>query len=312
MDLADLRCFVRASQLGSFSKTAIALGVAQPTVTRIIAQLELEWEGLLFHRTGRGVVLSELGHEALIRAQSLLRDFDQASEDIRASSRLPSGVVTIGMPTSLVVAVIPTLINQLRVDLPGIRLQVHEGFNDEIERWLAEGSIDIGARSRYREGRAENGKGAIGSPLVLAGLRPGWCLPPEVDFRRLADFALVLPARTNALRTIVDTVARRLKLRLNIVAGVDSMLGQEAIAQRCGCYLVKAPFRSKQGDRGSFASAVIRQPSITRQIEIVTSHNGPLSRASRQVIGRLTQIMKELESSRAGLQVDSRGVAVSK
>ena len=95
MELADLRIFVRAAELGSFSKAAVTTGVAQPTVSRVISDLEAEWDGPLFYRTGRGVTLSELGEEALTKARFLLREADQAAEDLKAFSRLPSGIVSI-------------------------------------------------------------------------------------------------------------------------------------------------------------------------------------------------------------------------
>ena len=301
MELADLRLFVRAAELGSFSKAAASLGIAQPTVTRIIGQLEAEWDGPLFYRTGRGVLLSEFGHEALTKARSLLRDCNMVAEDLRSFSRLPSGAVSIGVPTSLVTTAIPTLINRLRADLPGIRVQIYEGFNDQIERWLAEGTIEIGARSKYWEGGKAKTPPLLESRLVIAGPRKGWSLPPEIDFRQLADFALVLPARTNPLRQIVDSVARRMKVHLNIIADVDSTVGQKAIATQCGCYMVKAPHSIEdETAQNMFVSSIIRNPHITRHIDLVTGHQRPLSRASRQVAERLTAIMKEIAARPTG------------
>ena len=294
MELSELRIFVRAAELGSFSKAAVSAGVAQPTVSRIIGELESEWDGPLFYRTGRGVSLSELGEEALARARSLLRDADQASEDLRAFSRLPTGNVSLGLPTSLVDPVVPVLVNELRHELPGIRLQVYEGFSDLIERWLAEGTIDIGAYSKYREG-GEKTSLLVESRLVLAGPQKGWNLPPEIDFERLADFDLVLPARTNGLRIMVDSVARRLKVPLNVIADIDSTIGQKALAAHCGCYMVKAPHTiADETARGMFASSVIRNPFITRHVTLVTGRQRPLSRASREVASRLTAVLQRL------------------
>ncbi|MFC5756012.1 MULTISPECIES: LysR family transcriptional regulator [unclassified Rhizobium] len=295
MELADLRIFVRAAELGSFSKAAVTTGVAQPTVSRVISDLEAEWDGPLFYRTGRGVTLSELGEEALTKARFLLREADQAAEDLKAFSRLPSGIVSIGLPTSIVEPAIPRLVNELRAELPGIRLQVYEGFSDQIERWLAEGTIDIGAYSKYREGPWSRNALLLESQLVLAGPREGWNLPPEIDFARLSEFDLVLPARTNGLRIMVDSVARRMKVPLNIIADVDSTIGQKAMAAHCGCYMVKAPHTIADETRhGMFASSVIRNPFITRHVTLVTGHQRPLSRASREVVFRLTEILRRL------------------
>jgi len=298
MDLSDLRIFLRAAELGSFSKAAVAFGLAQPTVSRIIGELETEWDGPLFYRTGRGVALSELGEEALTRARFLLREADQASEDLKAFSRLPSGTVSIGLPTSIVEPAIPPLVNELRSELPGIRLQVYEGFSDQIERWLAEGLIDIGAYSKYREGPKGESRLLLESQLVLAGPREGWNLPREIDFERLSEFSLVLPAPTNGLRIMVDSVARRMKVPLNVIADVDSTIGQKAMAARCGCYMVKAPHTiSEEMSQGLFASSIIRAPYITRHVTLVTGRQRPLSRASREVVTRLTAILRNYRVS---------------
>lgn len=295
MELGDLRIFVRAAELGSFSKAAVSSGLAQPTVSRVIGELETEWDGPLFYRTGRGVTLSELGEEALTKARFLLREADQAAEDLKAFSRLPSGIVSIGLPTSIVEPAIGPLVNELRAELPGIRLQVYEGFSDQIERWLAEGTIDIGAYSKYREGPRGRSGLLLESQLVIAGPREGWNLPDEIDFARLSEFDLVLPARTNGLRIMVDSVARRMKVALNIIADVDSTVGQKAMAAQCGCYMVKAPHTiADETAKGMFASSVIRNPFITRHVTLVTGHQRPLSRASREVAMRLTEILRKL------------------
>lgn len=295
MNLEHLRTFVRAAELGSFTKAAVSLGVAQPSVSRIISELEAEWDGALFYRTGRGVALSELGQAALTRAQSLLRESEQISEDLRAFSRLPSGNVSIGLPPSLIPSVIPELLNQLRRELPGIRLRVYEGFSEQTEYWLSEGVVDVGIYSKYKEGILKNGGLMLHSRLVLAGVASGWNLPAEIDFERLVDFPLVLPALTNGLRMAVDAVAKRLKVDLNIVAEADSILAQKEMTLKCGCYMVKAPhtIASETSDK-IFASSVIRNPSINRHVVLVTGQQKPLSRAAREVAARATSILRAL------------------
>lgn len=295
MELGSLRVFVRAAELESFSKAAVSLGLAQPSVSRTIGDLEREWDGPLFYRTGRGVALSELGAEALKKARFLLREADQAAEDLKAFSRLPSGIVSLGLQGSIVEPTIPELVNQLRAHAPGIRLQVYEGFSDQVERWLSEGLIDIGAYSKYRESGTEVGSLLLESRLVLAGPKEGWTLPEEIAFERLADFALVLPAPTNGLRIMVDSVARRLKVSLNVIADIDSTSGQKAMSVRCGCYMVKAPLTiAEETSRGLFASSVIREPYINRHVVLATGQQRPLSRASREVVARFTGILRGL------------------
>lgn len=298
VNLGHLQTFARVAELGSFTKAAVSLGVAQPTVSRIIGELEIEWDGPLFYRTGRGVILSELGEAALVRVRSFLREAEQMSEDLRGFSRLPSGNVAMGLPPSLVGAVVPELVNQLRRDLPGIRIRVFEGFSEQIERWLAEGNVDVAIYSKYREGES-SGSALLDSRLVLAGAAEGWTLPKEIDFRRLAEFPLVLPEATNGLRAIVDSIARRMKVSLNVVADADSILAQKEMAMRCGCYMIKAPLTiAGEESSGVFASSVIRNPSINRYVVVMTGQQKPLSRAGREVASRTTAILRVLSNHR--------------
>ena len=61
MDYAAWKLFIDAAERGSLSKVALAYGTSQPHISRQIGELEHECGGRLFQRTGRGVVLTELG-----------------------------------------------------------------------------------------------------------------------------------------------------------------------------------------------------------------------------------------------------------
>jgi len=74
-------------------------------------------------RTGRGVALSEPGQEALTRVQSVLREIDQLSEDVRSAGQLPSGHVALALPPSLLRSLLLKLVNRLRSEQPDIRLR---------------------------------------------------------------------------------------------------------------------------------------------------------------------------------------------
>jgi DNA-binding transcriptional LysR family regulator len=294
VDLDALRLFVRASELRSFSKAAVSLGVAQPTVSRIIGNLEREWGGPLFYRTGRGVALSELGEEALTRARALLDEAERVGEDLRNFSRLPSGLVSVALPPSTIDIVLPPLLNQLRSERPGIRLRIHEGFSDQVERWLAEGTVDIGMYSKYWEGKADRKGLFLQSRLILAGAPGHAPLPAEIDFSRLAEFPLVLPPPTNGLRAIVDAIARRMRFRLQVIVDADSIVAQKAMTAACGCFMIKAPHTiADEQARRIFVTSVIRRPYINRHLVIATGHQKPLSRAAREVANRITEILRQ-------------------
>src|SRR5690606_11414605 len=81
LDLKNVRCFVIASEHGSLSSAASALGMAQSALSRQVSQLESLLGCRLFHRTGRGVSLTEIGHTILPRAQLMLQTAGQLVDD---------------------------------------------------------------------------------------------------------------------------------------------------------------------------------------------------------------------------------------
>lgn len=301
IDLYHLRIFVRICELNSFTQAAVAVGVAQPTVSRIVKDLEQAWGAQLFYRTGRGVTLSEFGEVALARAQALLNEADQLGDDLRAHSGVPTGTVSLGVSPSLAPILVPELVNLLRQDAPGIRLRIREGFSDQIERWRSAGAVDVGVTSNFRElgpdsPEADNAV-LFASNLVLVAPPDAAPLPPRIPFSDLAGYPLALPALPNGLRTIFEDVARRKGLALDVTIETSSLVVQKQLCEHCGCYLVKAPETiAEEFPPDSRRTGVIIDPTIQRYLQLATTTQRPLSRAAREVARRMTEILKRLSS----------------
>jgi len=299
IDLHHVRVFVRICELNSFTQAAVALGVAQPTVSRIVKELETGWGGQLFYRTGRGVALSEFGQAAMIRARALLDEADQMSEDLRAFSREPTGTVSLGVSPSLAPTLVPELVNQLRRDTPGIRLRIREGFSDQIERWRADGSIDVAVYSTFREAAGNQWPShrseLFASNLILVAAGSSAHLPPSIDFRDIADYPLALPAAPNGLRMIFEEIARRCGIVLNVAVETSSLVVQKQLCDHCGVHLVKAPETIADEIRsGAYRTSAIVNPTLQRYLRLSTTQQRPLSRAAREVANRMTVILRQL------------------
>src|SRR5262245_38459153 len=100
MDLKQLEYFVRATELGSVTKAANLMNVAQPALSRQIRQLEEELGESLLIRTGRGVKTTEAGARLLEHGRGILRLVALAREDIENARTGKAGRVAIGMPPS--------------------------------------------------------------------------------------------------------------------------------------------------------------------------------------------------------------------
>src|ERR1700759_4450712 len=97
MDIRQLKAFVEVAANGSYARTAAVAGIAQSALSRQMSALERGINGRLFHRTGRGVVLTELGERMLPRARALVADAEAWQSAAREERSEPHGEVTLGM-----------------------------------------------------------------------------------------------------------------------------------------------------------------------------------------------------------------------
>ena len=100
MNLKQLEYFVRVAELGSFSKAAMVLNIAQPALSRHVRLLETDLRTTLLIRNGRGVMMTEAGKQLDDHAVGILQLMSSVREDIEANRDVPSRRIVVGLPPS--------------------------------------------------------------------------------------------------------------------------------------------------------------------------------------------------------------------
>ena len=298
MELSALRTFVRVTELGSFTKAAISLGLAQPSITRIVLELESELSGALFHRTGRGVQLTGLGDMVLPRAKALLQSAEQLGTDAVGFGKSPVGSVSIAALPSVLQSIAPGLYSHVSKYTPGIKLRLSEGFSNQIQRWVSEGQVDIGLLSKYKSYRSEHDDVLFRADLMLVGPADGPRFGNEVPFNQLKGLPLVLPAVPNGLRVVLEETAKRHRIELNVVVEADSLAAQREIVRECRCFSVMAreAARSMNADLFLTASRIVGK-GLERYVVLVTTQQRPLSKAARVIVQAIRHTVGEARPS---------------
>jgi DNA-binding transcriptional LysR family regulator len=140
--LLALRAFVRAARSGSFSRAARELGLSQPSVSRILAGLEMEVGAGLLMRTTRRVTLTEAGADYLARVEPLLAGLEEADHAARGTGAL-RGLLRVALSSSFGVReVIPRLPAFLEAH-PGLKMDLRVA--DAKQDLIADG-IDVALR----------------------------------------------------------------------------------------------------------------------------------------------------------------------
>ena len=150
MTLVQLRHLLSLAQTGSFSKSASALFLTQPALSRSIRALEVELGQPLFDRIGRRSEVTPFGREVTARARQLVG----AAEDLRDSgsqmARGKAGTLRIGLGSGPGAMLMSPLLMHMATHHPQLRLEISRGSTDLLERSLRERTIDalvVDARS---------------------------------------------------------------------------------------------------------------------------------------------------------------------
>ena len=125
--------------------------IAQPQLSRQLAELESQCGGALFTRHGRGVHLSELGQWVLPRVQAWLAHTEQLANDIRSGSGVPIGEVRIGTMPSAVRPLLCPVLASAKVLYPLVRISVREALDSQMDDGLHHAKFDLAIRYLHPE-----------------------------------------------------------------------------------------------------------------------------------------------------------------
>ncbi|MFD7668598.1 LysR family transcriptional regulator [Streptomyces sp. NPDC059788] len=173
LQLRHLRQLCMISEAGSLNRAATALGLPQPALSRQIRRLEELFGGTLFERDRHGTRPSPLGSAVLDHAESILRTFDNLTEQVHDYRKLRRGTLRVGWAHSGLCEPILGCLRQLSCE--GNVQITTSGSSRELMDLLRAGEIDIALRDHSsNEGPVPTRDGSIGhvvwaeSPVMLA------------------------------------------------------------------------------------------------------------------------------------------------
>lgn len=143
-NLLKYLAFIETVDKGSFTKAAESLNYAQSSISKMIADLEKEWNVSLLQRGKRGVCLTSSGEQILPYARKILTDFEELQQKVDAMNGIQSGTVRIGTFSSVAINWLPDVFARFQEDYPEIDYELLLGDYDEVARWIDEGRVDCG------------------------------------------------------------------------------------------------------------------------------------------------------------------------
>lgn len=308
MDMRQLAAVVAVADLGTVSRAASTLGLAQPSVTRQIKLLEGELGVALFDRTHRGMTLTLSGEILVDHARRAMLELDRAQAEIRPERAAISGVVNVGLLESIAELVAGPLVEAVAARHPGIELRLLTAYSGHLQQWLEDGELDL----TFLYDRAPSPTVQV-VPVVQEELwavaPPGSGLAPDtpITVAELIAHPLVLPTQGHGLRALLDEAILP-TAHVRPVAQVNSMALQKAlVVGGHGWSVLPASGVAALVSAGQLTAAPIGSPAVVRQVGLGLRPRSRTPRALSIVLRELGHIVRALVGAQAwaGARLDS-------
>ena len=143
-NLQKYMAFLKTVEYGSFTKAAEVLHYSQSGISRMISDLEKEWNLSVLERGRSGVRLTSDGVKMLPFVQNVCREYQNLQDQVDQLQGLESGLIRIGTISSIATHWLPSVIKAFQKDYPNIEYELLSGDYGEIEEWLLAGRVDCG------------------------------------------------------------------------------------------------------------------------------------------------------------------------
>ncbi len=280
MDLRQLEYFVRVAELGSFTRAAIELDVAQPALSRQVRLLEVELRQSLLVRNGRGAVPTEAGKTLLEHGRGILHQVQRARDDLSRLRGGLSGRVAVGLPSSVARALTVPLTRAFRAAMPEARLSISEGLSSGLEAGLASGRLDIAVLYNAQSSRELDTQPLLEEELLLVRARPPGLHedppPGPVELADVAQLPLVIPTRPNAIRMHVESALAEVGRQPNVALEIDGVQAiLDLVRDGAGCAILSRNALLNSPRPSAFTAQTIGSPPLRIRLSLATSAQRP-------------------------------------
>ena len=144
MEFSQLEAFLEAANRGSFRRAADALYLSQPSVSARVQTLESEVGVALFHRTARGVRLTDMGRTFLPFAQRSMETLRRGREVLESVRQTSAGILNMATARVIGTYVLPETLQKFQQLYPDANLHIKVGGSSDVLQMVVDEEVQLG------------------------------------------------------------------------------------------------------------------------------------------------------------------------
>ncbi|WP_155757772.1 MULTISPECIES: LysR family transcriptional regulator [Acinetobacter] len=300
LSFKSLQCFVTLVKTQSFTRTAEQLYLTQPTISKILQQLEQQLQVQLLvkpeHGRKRQVELTEIGQRIYQHALELLQAEQNIFLEIENYQQLKTGTLKLGVPP-LGSQLLTTALFDYHQQWPEIELSFLEVGSKGIEQALLNNELDVGVLLHPFDQQIFNSIELCDYPLMVLLRRDAtWATRKKINLEELQHQSfLMFPENFSLNRIILDACQQRGFYPTIACRTSQWNLLADMVLQRMGIALLPQ-YYTDMLDPDLFAAIPLEKPNIQWHLAMAWKKNLPVSPAVQAWLNVIDQHFQEIHS----------------
>ncbi len=207
LKLKQLRLLVAIEKHSSILHAAKEVCISQPAATKLLKDLELDFDVLLFDRTNRGVIPTEYGEALVKHGKLILAQISHAAQELDDLNEGRGGRVMVGTLLAASARLLPHVIKNIHEQRPNVSIVVREGTNDILMPMLQSGELDmiIGRLAEYRYRDSFTQEVLYREEIIIAARKNHSLMKRrKLALKDLSQSDWILPPTQTTLRRQID------------------------------------------------------------------------------------------------------------
>lgn len=294
MNIRQLEAFRALMNSGTVTNAATLMGVSQPSISRLLEQLEYDLRLTLFDRSKGRLVPTAEARILFEETEKIFLSVDRIKETAREIRDAKAGQLQIAVMPALALGFLPGAIQRFKVARPNVSIAMHVHQSYKIDEWAAQQQIDFGIAEYPSLRPGVERDDFCRAPLWLAS-PPAHPLASksEISPHDLVGAELIGLGQEAIGRQLADDLFRRAGLSLKPCIETPYYATIAALVQRGLGVGFLDPFTAADfRDRG----IVVRpfRPVMEFHVGILHPHHRPLTRVASEFLALLKSCRDEL------------------
>ena len=225
----ELETFLVIAEVGSFSKAADLLSLAQPSISNRVQRLERAVRTRLFERTTRAVILTPAGERLRSQVEPLIRKLQSVIEEFCSDAEARAQLVVVATTPMLATVLLPPIITRFAQQNPSIRVELEDRVTPQLASDIRSGRVDFAVVAQRPLAEGVHFEKVAADPLMVVGPRGHEALASgSVRVEQLAQHPFLL---LDAYKTLIGSLsAKAVEQGFNVspvrtVMNVSTLLG---------------------------------------------------------------------------------------